>query len=111
MSSTENARLSKFFDKRLAPLAERLRARGQRFFPLGPDERSESYYVVPVAGEAEFVELDDPAACEQALRELWQGQQLPELAALAGPLLELARKLEIREDEFGEISPFVYVMY
>jgi hypothetical protein len=36
---------------------------------------------------------------------------MPELAALAGPLMALARRLEIREDQWSEISPFVYVMY
>jgi hypothetical protein len=110
MSSTEDPRLSRFFDRRLVPLAERLRARGHRAFALGPDERSPSYYVAPDPGEP-FLELDDAEACERALRELWQRRGLPELAALAGPLLELARKLEVREDDSGEVSPFVYVMY
>lgn len=111
MSSTEDARLSKFFDRHLVPLAERLRARGRLPFPLGPDEQSASYYVAPEPGEPGFLELDDPEACERALRALWERRGLPELAALSRPLLELARRLEIREDESGEVSPFVYVMY
>ena len=110
MSSTED-RLGRFFDKRLAPLAEKLRARGTRFFPMGPDAQAASYYVAPRRGRPEFIQLDGPEDCEAALRALWEGQGMPELAALAGPLLELARQIEIREDEMGEISPFVYVMY
>jgi hypothetical protein len=111
MTSTEDRRLGRFFDKRLVPLAERLRARGVRFFPLGPDGEAESYYVPASRGEPEFIELEGPAACEKALRDLWEGETMPELAALAGPLMALARRLEIREDQWSEISPFVYVMY
>jgi len=111
MSSTEDPRLGRFFDRRLVPLAERLRARGTRFFPMGPDAEAESFYLPANRVEPEFIELEGPAACERALRELWEEQKLPELAALAGPLMNLARRLEIREEEWGEISPFVYVMY
>jgi hypothetical protein len=111
MSSTEADRLGRFFDKRLLPLAEKLRARGARFFPMGPDPQASTYYIAPRRDRPEFCELEDAAACEKALRDLWEGQKMPELAALAGPILELARQVEIREEESGEISPFVYVMY
>jgi len=111
MTSTEDRRLGRFFDKRLVPLAERLRASDTRFFPLGPDAEAESYYLPASRGEPKFIELEGPAACEKALREIWEGQRMPELAALAEPLMALAQRLEIREDEWGEISPFVYVMY
>jgi hypothetical protein len=111
MSSTEDPRLGRFFDKRLVPLAKRLRDRGTRFFPMGPDAEAESYYLPVSRVEPEFIELEGPEACEKALRSLWEEQRMPELAALAGPLLDLALRLEIREEEWGEISPFVYVMY
>jgi hypothetical protein len=78
---------------------------------MGPDPEDDSYYVAPRRGKPEFIELEDAADCEKALRDLWEGQKIPELAALAGPILELARQVEIREEESGEISPFVYVMY
>lgn len=111
MSSTEDTRLGKFFDKRLVPLADQLRARGVRFFAMGPDADAESFYLPANPMEPEFIELEGPAACEKALLELWERQGMAELAALAGPLMDLARHLEIREEEWGEISPFVYVMY
>jgi hypothetical protein len=111
MSSTEQTRLGRFFDKRLVPLAEKLRARRVQFFPMGPDARAASYYLTPRRGKPEFIELEGPADCEKALRELWDEQKIPELAQLAAPILELARQVEIREEETGEISPFVYVMY
>jgi hypothetical protein len=110
MSSTEENRLGRFFDRRLVPLAEKLRARGVRFFPMGPEPEAASYYVPPRRGP-EFIELEGPAECEKALRDLWEQRTIPELAALAGPILELAKQIEIREEESGEISPFVYVMY
>jgi hypothetical protein len=103
--------VGRIFDRRIAPLAGRLRDRGVRFFPMGPEADAESWYVRPARGELEFVELDGPDACEKALRELWQRQDMPELDALAGELIDLARRLEIREEDAGEISPFVYVMY
>lgn len=111
MSSTEADRLGRFFDKRMVPLAEKLRARGTRFFPMGPDAQASTYYVAPRRGRPEFTELEGAADCEKALRDLWEEQRIPELTALAGPILELARQVEIREEESGEISPFVYVMY
>jgi hypothetical protein len=110
MSSTEQTRLGRFFDKKLVPLAEKLRTRGVRFFPMGPDAQADSYYVAPRRGP-EFTLLEGPEDCEKALHDLWDGQKIPELALLAAPLLELARQVEIREEETGEISPFVYVMY
>ena len=80
-----------------------------RFFPLGPDPEAESWYEGPPP-EADFVRLatDD---VEAALRERWEAQGLPELAALAGPLLALAASLEVHEEQTPDISPFVYVMY
>ncbi len=110
MSSTDESRIRRFFRKRLTPTAAKLRARGLRFFPMGPEPEAETWYVEGEGDESEFVELE-VEACEEALRELWERQDLPELAALAAPLLDLAKQLEVAEEDSSEISPFVYVMY
>ncbi|MGH9391779.1 MAG: hypothetical protein ACRD1Z_19430, partial [Vicinamibacteria bacterium] len=86
------------------------RARGVRFFALGPEHSLASWYEDGPSGEPEFLELEEKN-CEEALRKLWEMQHLPELAALAGPLLELASQLETAEKESGDVSPFIYVMY
>ena len=109
MSSTDELRLRRFFRKRLLGAAEKLRARGVSFFPLGPEPEAETWYHGPPA-EPKFTSLN-VEECEAALRELWQGQDLPELADLAGEMMNLAQHLEVQEEESADVSPFVYVMY
>jgi hypothetical protein len=110
MSSTEDAaRARRFFEEHLLPAAERLRARGVRFFPLGPTDEEASWYAGPPE-IGDFMELE-AEGIEQTLRSLWASQDLPELEALTPHLLELARSLEVRDQEESEVSPFVYVMY
>jgi hypothetical protein len=111
MSWTERRRVRRFFARRVVPAAEALRGRGVRFFARRPEPEAASFWVDVPEGEPEFTLLADPEACERALRDLWEEQGLPELAELAHPLIELARHLEVREEEAGEVSPFVYVMY
>ena len=110
MSSTDEKTLRRFHADHLVPAAEALRARRRQFFPAGPDDGAETWYVTLPAAEADFVEIDE-AALAQTLRARWEAEGLPELAALAEPLLELARSLEVAEEETPDISPFVYVMY
>ena len=110
MSSTDEKRLRRFYRDHLVPVAERLRARGVSLFPVGPEPEADTWYRPGPSGEAEFVEIeiDD---CERLIRELWEARGLPEIAELAGPLMELSRELEQTEEQSSEVSPFVYVMY
>ncbi|MBK7949410.1 MAG: hypothetical protein IPK00_11890 [Deltaproteobacteria bacterium] len=110
MSSTDAARLRRFYVERLEPAARRLRERGVEFFPLGPDPSAKTWYVAPPTGP-DFSSLDDEAACGEALREAWTSQGYPELAELVPELMAIARELEVVEEETADISPFVYVMY
>jgi hypothetical protein len=108
MSSTDDERrVQRFFDERIAPAAARLRARGVAFFPLGPEPGAASWYSGPPEGP-DFQPLQ-PADLAAALRAQWS--DVPELEALADPLVLLARSLEVQDEDDGEISPFVYVMY
>ena len=110
MRSTDEARLRRFYRRRLRPAAEELRARGVGFFPLGPEPEASSWYEEGPSGEPEFVELE-PEDLERALREHWGREGLSELVALVGPLAELAKKLETPREDPGDVSPFIYVMY
>jgi hypothetical protein len=78
-------------------------------FPLGAEPERSSWYEGPPA-EPDFTALGE-AEIEAALRAQWTARGLPELAALAAPLLELAASLEVHEEQTPDISPFVYVMY
>ncbi len=115
MRSTDRPRdyreLRAFFRRRLVPLARRLRKRGVSLFPMGPDQGAESWYVPYPADTPPLVEFDlDTAQAE--LEGLWEEQGLADLAELAAPLLELARRLERKElIEEAEIPDFIYAMH
>ncbi len=110
MSSIDRGRLRRFYREELVRAARALRARGLRFFPLRPEPEQASWYVPARDGEPEFLELEAETT-EARLRAHWEAEGLPELARLAGPLLELARELELSEEQSAEVSPFLYVMY
>ncbi len=109
MSSTDDAKLRRFFRDRIVPAAERLRERGCSFLAEGPDPEAASWWV---ESEEEPVLIDfeaDEAA--GILHARWMSEGYPELAALAAPLIELAEALRTTQEESGEVSPYVYVMY
>ena len=97
-----------FFRVELPPVAEDLRRRGLRFFPLGPDD-AVTWYEGP-AREPEFVEFEDDD-WSASLEAMWRGQGLAELAALVDRMRQLAEDLGPAGDQPADVSPFVYVMY
>ena len=109
MSPTDEQRLRRFFARKLVPAAQALQGRDVRFFPLGPDP-AESWYEDAPVGEPEFVEIE-VEDCERMLREMWERDGTPELAALAADLMTLAREIEFDEEQSADVSPFMYVIY
>lgn len=105
----QQRRIRNFYRKTLVPIAESLRGRDSTLFPLGPDE-SESWYVPFATDTADFVDLaeHDPLA---ALEDIWERENLPELAKLAPQLLDLAQSLDASSDVPSDVSPFVYAMH
>lgn len=95
--------------RRLARAGTRLRARGVRLFPRGPDGLAESWYIEASARHDELRTIGF-RPMNDSLRELWQQQDLPELADLADDLGELATQLECPDDT-AEVSPFIYAMF
>jgi len=112
MPLTENekkGRVREFFEQKLVPAAQQLRSRGIRFYPLAFEEAATWYSpYAPTTPELDEYQIQE---CESRLRQLWETGSLPELAQLAGPLVALARELEARPDEKGEISEFIYEMF
>ncbi len=102
-------RVRAFFKEKLVPAAEKLRKRGIRFFPLGFEEQS-TWYAKCASCVPELDELSGENV-ELRLRHLWETESLPELAELAGPLVQLAKDLEAKPDDKGEISEFIYEMF
>ncbi len=100
--------LKTFYRERLLPLAEIARGRGVEFFPLAKDEAAESYYHDRNDDGNYVHEIDaaDPAA---ELKTLWR--DLPELAALAEPIIALAESIKEDEETSEEVSPFIYAMF
>lgn len=109
MSSTDETRLGKFFDQRLAPAAKRMRERGVEFFPFGPDANATTYFR-PAPAEPDFATLEE-SEWGPALSNRWRAEGLPELVELVDGLTKLADELAVAEEETADISPFVYVMY
>ena len=110
MSSTDDARLRRFFRDRIVPAAEQLRERGCSFFAEGPDPEASTWWESGSEEEPALIEFEaDDAA--RILHARWTSDGVPELADLAAPLLELAEELKTTQEESGEVSPYVYVMY
>jgi|GEM_PF-5316691 len=105
----KKARVHIFFEEKLVPAAEQLCRRGITFFPLAFEEAPTWY--VPYAPTAPELDAYQVHECESRLRQLWEAESLGELAQLAQPLLVLARELEAKPDEKGEVSEFIYEMF
>jgi hypothetical protein len=105
----QQERLRTFFREKLLAVANRSRERGVCFLPDMADKAS-----CYLAYSADVPELVEASACisEEALCRLWKEQGLPELADLAGSLLELRVSLkQTRQETAGDVSPFIYAMF
>ncbi|HEV7643601.1 MAG TPA: hypothetical protein VGO50_06600 [Pyrinomonadaceae bacterium] len=103
--------LRAFYREHLLPLAEAARQRGTLFFPLGKDEGTSSAasYYIDRRDDGNYVHEIDSANLAKELEALWR--DFPELAALAGPVVELAETIKEDEESTEEISPFIYAMF
>lgn len=97
--------LKAFYRERLLPIAEKY----SHAFPLGLDKSVESYYVNR-SDDGNYIHALDASDLESELRKMWGGES-PELAELAGELIQLADSLQEKEEASDEVSPFVYAMF
>jgi hypothetical protein len=108
MSSTDReARLAAFFEAHLKPAAAALAARGVPALEPGPDAAAESYWHVRTDPGDTLVAIDFEHL-DAALAALWA--ETPEFAALAGPLVALAREVQDTQ-QTAEVDAFVYQMF
>lgn len=108
--------LDEFFDRELMPLARSLKSRGTELLDTARANGAATYYVRrelrAMGPEAfEWGSAESPEELAAALRRLWQDPASQPLCALAPSLGRLARQLYTVEDQPGEVSSFVYVMY
>ena len=106
-----------FFDEVIGPIAERERAAGKSFFPLGFEPEAETYFSTPArkvmtAGDFELRAADSLENFVAELSALWTQEGNEELAVMAPRLFELAREMASRpQPEAEELSPFMYAMF
>ena len=99
--------LRQFFQDRIVPAAEALRARGISFFALEPDRATTSDWKARPRGEAYIFAIGDDVAGE--LHTMWR--EHPELQALADDLAAMTRALAERREESADVSSFIYAMF
>ena len=123
MNSTKEERFTveirDFFEKELMPLAKKMQQEGVSFFSLVSNPDVHTYYVdrdkiITPFKNCEMKGYDSIDDCIQALTELWILQGYSKLAALAPTLskiTKLCRSLEQEEEQKGEVSPSMYVLF
>ena len=119
MSSTDRAKAAAvrtFFDRELAPLAQRLKDSGRMMFPTGADPSAPTYFNTrsrTTMAREDFIlaGLDSPSAFARVMKQHWAGSGFPEMAALAPSMGRLAEMLRGEPEKDEEVSPFIYVMF
>lgn len=100
--------LRDFYREKLLPLTDAARERGIEFFPLSGEEGAASYYR-DRNDDGNYVHEIDAANTAGELEKLWA--DFPELATLAGPIVQLAESIREDEESSEEVSPFIYAMF
>lgn len=101
-----------FLEGPLLALAERLST-----FARHPDPAAESYYAVREQRRMTKTDfelasgLSNTKVLGETLKRMWDARGEAALSSLAEDLAALAQELKREEDQSGEVSPFVYVMY
>jgi len=109
-------RAAEFFREVLTPAALRERAEGREFFALRPEAAAESYFVEPTrramtGADFELRAAESVAEFINELAALWAAEGRDDLAAMCGRLGELAAEFGGEEEQGGDVSPFMYVMF
>ena len=108
--------VKKFFSKEVLPLSKKMKTDGKVFFPTAFDANAPSYYIkrkktTMTKADFEVAGLESYESFGKAVEEMWRAQGEPELAALAPWLARLSKELYAAEEQSGEVSPFIYVMF
>jgi len=107
MNSTSGERTRRFFFQELMPVASELKEKGETFFPVEPDGTAATYFS---RREKTGVDREDFAIPEADLRRACH-PATPGAERLSAGLEELRESLYQREEQDGEVSPFIYIMF
>ena len=108
--------LRAFFTLELMPVADRMKREGTEFLATKLDKDAESYYITRKkrSMSREDFEWGGAASVEdfsKQLTEFWLELGQDRLAALVPKLAAFAEKLQTKDEQEAEVSPFIYVMY
>lgn len=108
--------IDRLFGDELLPLAARLTGGSFKFLETRMDQGAGSYFVrrpkaAMAKGDFETGGCSSPDTVEADLVRLWNRGDAKPLSSLAPGMARLARNLRQVEEESGEVSSFVYVMY
>ena len=101
--------LKSFYAEKLVALADRYRSLNKAFFPSSADEIGESFYIQR-NDDGNYIHEINYNDLEGELLRLWDGEPT-ELKELIASLIELANKLEERDEVSEDVSPFIYAMF
>lgn len=108
--------IKKFFFKKLLPLSNMLKEKGESYFPTKPDSRLKTYFVkrektIMLPEYFEIAACDSVDNFHDSLFEFWKSQGNSELCELSDELSKLAELMYMVEEQNEEVSPFIYVMF
>lgn len=120
MSSTDGEELDLVVDSvvwdSITRLANQYKTEGRVFFATRPSFQP-SYFShrtrrVMAKEDFKYPSCDSCDELASKLSEMWNADELPELAALAADFASLATKIHSSgKQQEGELSPFIYVMF
>ena len=109
--------MDRLFSEEILPLAARLKSRNVKLLDTTLNKNGSSYFVKRVKVRMTKIDFEtggcaSPDTVEGDLTNLWNRADDGSLAALAPGVAKLARiSHDILQQETGEISHFIYVMY
>jgi hypothetical protein len=106
----------RLFDEGLLPLAKALRAKGVTFLEARLSKDASTYFVARPRRSMARADFEtggcaSPETVESDLVRLWSNERDSALARLAPRMAKLARALRRVEDDAGEVSTAIFVMY
>lgn len=116
MTEKIDREIDRLFSEKLLPLAARLKSENVRLLETQLEKGAPSYFVRrPKAAMAksdfESGGCSSPDRAEAELAGLWAGDGDKALSTLAPAVAQLARSLRQVQEESGDVSNFIYVMY
>ena len=116
MTERSDSDIDRLFSGELLPLAARLKNEGVKLLETRLEKGASSYFVRRPSigmtkGDFETGGCSSPDTLEADLARLWARGNDGSLAILAPGIARLARSLRLVEEESGDVSNFIYVMY